>query len=198
MASGLPLTLPRPFRERLVRLILDALHDRRARDELGHLAGARAMTGLDWIAAAGPEHTDALRGRAQAASAALAARVPCGRDAGLTTALADAALLFDAGLFFEVHELLEPLWVAASGADREALQGLIQVAIGYQHLANGNRRGARALLQEGSAKLESRRLAGVDLALFGRAVRQTIARVDSADFDWTLVPAFPREAGGTR
>ena len=60
-------------------------------------------------------------------------------------------------------------------------------------LANGNVLGARALLDEGSAKVESRRLGALDLTPFARAVRATIARIGAGEFDWSLVPRFPRE-----
>jgi predicted metal-dependent hydrolase len=76
------------------------------------------------------------------------------RDAGTLVALLDrAARLADAGLFFEVHELLEPAWLRSEGSARLALQGLIQVAVGFHHAAHGNREGAVSLLAEGVAKL---------------------------------------------
>jgi predicted metal-dependent hydrolase len=64
-----------------------------------------------------------------------------------------AASLFNAGLFFEVHELVEPCWLRAEGPLKLFLQGLIQIAAGLHHEQNGNRRGAVALLGEGSGKL---------------------------------------------
>jgi hypothetical protein len=72
-------------------------------------------------------------------------------DAPLEMALRQAALLFDGRLYFEVHELLEPYWLRAAGGERETLQGLIQVAVGFHHLGNGNGAGARALLHDGAA-----------------------------------------------
>ncbi|MGH7304735.1 MAG: DUF309 domain-containing protein, partial [Candidatus Rokuibacteriota bacterium] len=106
-----------------------------------------------------------------------------------------AAMLFDAHLYFEVHELLEPSWRDAEGAEREALQGVIQIAVGYQHLANGNLAGARALLEEGRRRLRGGTLAGVDLDAFGEAVAGTVGRI--VQLDWRTVPAFPRrESGG--
>jgi hypothetical protein len=57
-----------------------------------------------------------------------------------------AAALANHGLFFEVHELLEPVWFRASEPARTALQGLIQVAVAFHHLENGNLEGARSLL----------------------------------------------------
>lgn len=112
-------------------------------------------------------------------------------------ALARAALLFDARLYFEVHELLEPHWSRARGGEREALQGLIQVAAGYQHLANDNIRGGRALLASGSAKLRSSRLGTLDLEPFAGAVLGTLPGLrDGEVFDWTSVPSFPRQPTG--
>jgi len=64
-----------------------------------------------------------------------------------------AAALANHGLFFEVHELLEPAWFRAGDPARTALQGLIQVAVAFHHLENGNREGARSLLAEGVAKV---------------------------------------------
>lgn len=168
-------TLPLQARNRLAETILAALHDARAREELAALAGASE---------------GALAERARRACQALAER-PLGRPGGpLAEALAEAAALHDAGLFFEVHELLEPYWSRANGEARETLQGLIQVAVGYQHLANGNARGARALLEEGSGRLHGRTLAELALDGFARAVMETLDRL--GDFDWKCVPRFPR------
>src|SRR5262249_27681220 len=72
---------------------------------------------------------------------------------GLLTLLDRAAALANHGLFFEVHELLEPVWFRAPEPERTALQGLIQVAVAFHHLENENRDGARSLLALGVAKL---------------------------------------------
>jgi predicted metal-dependent hydrolase len=113
--------------------------------------------------------------------------------------LSEAATLFDAGLYFETHEVLEPFWMRAEGARREILQGLIQVAVGFQHLANGNLGGARALLREGAAKLARHdRRAGSATGAFAAQVTRgldEIARLGAeapARFDWSRVPPFPR------
>src|SRR5439155_1354769 len=100
----------------------------------------------EWLDSDGLGAGVLLRQRAECATRAMA-RLPLGSvEPSLAEALAQAAVLFDAGLAFEVHELLEPYWTCAHGDEREALQGLIQVAVGYQHLANGNLAGARSLL----------------------------------------------------
>jgi len=54
-----------------------------------------------------------------------------------------------------VHEVLEAVWKTAAGEPRQALQGVIQIAVAYHHLAHGNLRGARALMTEGRARLVS-------------------------------------------
>jgi predicted metal-dependent hydrolase len=107
--------------------------------------------------------------------------------ADLGAALAAAARLFDAALFFEVHELLEPHWLVASGATRHALQGVIQIAVGWQHLANGNLAGARSLLSDGAERLHGQTLAGIDFDSFARAAVEAAAAIPTA-----APPTFPR------
>ena len=116
--------------------------------------------------------------------------MPLERRADLGGALEAAATLFDAGLGFEVHELLEPPWQAATGGAREALQGLIQIAVGWQHLADGNVEGARSLLADGSARLHGQRLGGVELDAFGRAA--AVAADALARGERPAPPPFPR------
>jgi predicted metal-dependent hydrolase len=106
----------------------------------------------------------------------------------LEDALAAAAALFDAGLYFEVHELLEPHWTGAQGGERQALQGLIQIAVAFQHLANGNLDGARSLLVEGRARLRDGRLPGLDLEGFAVAAADAESQIGGR----VAVPPFPR------
>ena len=150
-------TLPLRLRNRLAETILTALHDAAARRELAVLAaeaGAR-----NWLQGDELRWTDPLVTRARVACAALADRPLLGAAADLRQTLDAAAALFDAGLYFEVHEVLEPHWMTADGPEREALQGLIQIAVAWQHLANGNVAGARSLLADGAARLFGRLLA---------------------------------------
>jgi Domain of unknown function (DUF309) len=182
-------TLPLRARNRLAETILHALHDPAARRRLQALADGDI--GGDWLDAASPDGMTLLRLRAQGAMEALARLALASPEPALAETLEQAAALFDAGLGFEVHELLEPHWIRASGEARSALQGLIQIAVGYQHLANGNLVGGRALLQEGSDRIRERRLAGVDLDPFARAVADTVPRVVEAAADVTC-PRFPR------
>jgi len=167
-------TLPLGLRNRLAELILEAFDHDEARHTLAALAAfceddepdaatvaglvllgwfERAATGRLRLLGAHAAHREALGRRATAALGAVARGGPDGRSvAGL---LARAAVLADAGLYFEVHELLEPAWMRAAGAERLALQGLIQIAVALHHAAHDNREGAVSLLTEGLAKLEA-------------------------------------------
>ena len=68
-------------------------------------------------------------------------------------ALEEAVCLFNEGLFFEVHEVLEAVWLKQQGPSRLLLQGLIQIAVGFHHLENRNLSGALGLLKEGRDKV---------------------------------------------
>lgn len=184
-------TLPYRARNRLAETILQSLHDPEARRVLQTLAGGGPTQG--WLDEDEPQARELLRRRARRAAEAVARLHLTPDDAPLATALAQAAALFDAGLGFEVHELLEPHWARAAEGERSALQGLIQIAVGYQHLANGNRVGARALLNEGSLRARGHRLAGLDLEPFVGAAAEAARRLAAPGAELTP-PAFPRRA----
>jgi hypothetical protein len=69
---------------------------------------------------------------------------------------------FNEGCFFECHDTLEELWSELRGPCRDFFQGLIQVAVAFYHLGNGNRTGALSLLERAQ-----RRLAGYPDRWFG-------------------------------
>lgn len=62
-------------------------------------------------------------------------------------------VLFEAELFFACHEYFETLWGQTGDPASDFYQGLIQVAVAMRHLESHNRRGARILLQAGTARL---------------------------------------------
>lgn len=184
--------LPRRARSRLAELVRAAVHDADARAELAALA--RPGPGgppPGWLASGEAGWAPELHERARRASVALAGR-PAAPARTLAEVLEAAAALFDAQLYFEVHELLEPWWRDAVGPTRETLQGLIQVAAGYHHVANGNLEGGRTLLDDGITRLAGGRMEGLALEAFARAVRTTLASL--AGLDWSRVPPFPRAA----
>ena len=79
-------------------------------------------------------------------------RRPIRSEGVLERAMKEAACLFNEGLFFEVHEVLEAVWLKEEGQVRLLLQGLIQIAAGFHHLENNNFKGALSLLKEGREK----------------------------------------------
>lgn len=187
-------TLPGRARQRLSATILGALADPEGRAELARIA-QDSSAAETWLGPAPPGVADRLRARAARAWVLLRARPLARRSLTLAEALEWAALLFDGGLGFEVHELLEPFWRQAEGQEREALQGLVQIAAGYQLLADGRPEGARSLLREGASRLVGRRLAGLPLEHFAEGVEASLARLGAAPADR---PAFPRWEPGSR
>lgn len=215
------MALPLPLRNRVARLILEALRAFEAREALGAVwrfciepESALAATALPagfplelfeqregrlLLKGAYRRFSDELCERADRAWTLLRNRPFPPPEPSLETVLDEAADLFDAGLYFEVHELLESYWVRAQGSEQDILRGLIQVAVGFHHLWNGNLAGARSLLDEGSARLLGRALAGREVGSFAVAVRQVLdliirlggQAVGAAD--WPGVPRFPRE-----
>jgi predicted metal-dependent hydrolase len=79
---------------------------------------------------------------------------------------------FNEGLYFECHDTLEELWSGVRGTARDFFQGLIQVAVGFYHLGNGNHVGAVRLLDRALKRLEAypNRYGGIDLGDLRRAV----------------------------
>jgi hypothetical protein len=90
--------------------------------------------------------------------------------------------LFNAGEYFEAHEVWEELWLAAAGEERTFLQGLIQVAAALHHFGRGNLLGMRSLLAAGLAKLDGTpdRYWGTDIAKLREDVREWVGREDQA------------------
>jgi DUF309 family protein family protein len=125
-------------------------------------AGGRALLPVHAAHAGG---VAAHAARALRAAAAYPRAAPA--DEAVGRAVAQAIALWNEQLFFEVHEVLEAVWKTVDGDARQGLQGLIQIAVAYYHLAHGNLRGARSLLTEGRRRLASvptETLAGVDAA----------------------------------
>ena len=80
----------------------------------------------------------------------------------------------------EVHELLEPAWLAEpEGPRRQALQALIMAGGALHHLSEGNRAGALGLLPKSAARLAQVPDAlELDLASFARGLQTLAAAVD--------------------
>ena len=62
--------------------------------------------------------------------------------------------LFNAGEFYEAHEVWEDVWREADGLEKKFLQGLIQAAVALHHRSTGNVVGAGSLMARGLRNLE--------------------------------------------
>jgi hypothetical protein len=62
--------------------------------------------------------------------------------------------LFNAGEFYEAHEVWEDVWRESAGLEKKFLQGLIQAAVALHHRSTGNVVGAGSLMARGLRNLE--------------------------------------------
>jgi predicted metal-dependent hydrolase len=99
---------------------------------------------------------------------------------------------FNAGLYFECHDTLEDLWAGIRGPTRDFFQALIQVAVAFHHLGNGNRVGAESMLDRALARFARypERYFGFDLAAHRAELAQWRERV-RAD-EWHDIEHVPR------
>lgn len=86
--------------------------------------------------------------------------------------------LFNAGEYFDAHEVWEEVWRAAPAEQKRFLQGVIQVAVALHHHSRGNFEGARSLLARAQRNLSEYpdSYEGVDLS----AARAAIAHCEHA------------------
>jgi predicted metal-dependent hydrolase len=110
--------------------------------------------------------------------------------------LVEAICLFNAGEYFECHEVLEVIWRAETDAIRVLYQGILQIGVALHHLRRDNWRGAIKLLRAGSQKIADfqPRCLGVDTAALLQSARACLERLEALgperarEFDWTLAP----------
>ena len=65
-----------------------------------------------------------------------------------------AGILWSHGLYFEMHDLLEKIWISAEGPRRRGLQGLIRAAGMKIHAENGNMKAAASMGRKARADLQ--------------------------------------------
>lgn len=127
----------------------------------------------------------------------------CGCD--LPELAQQAIAKFNAGEYYEQHDLLEALWMRTESPVRQLYQGILQIGVGYYQIRQGNWRGAVKMLNRGLRWLNYLPTAcqGVDVAQLradAEAMRAELLRLrdgDLADVDPALfkpVKLLPREA----
>lgn len=79
----------------------------------------------------------------------------------------NAVVCFNQQRFYDCHEVLEDeCWRPETNpANRQWLQGLLQIAVGYHHAQQGNAKGARNLLKRGLSNIHESMALGVDKSL---------------------------------
>ncbi len=91
--------------------------------------------------------------------------------------------LFNAGEFFECHEVLEEAWTTERNPRRSFLQSLIHVAVGCYHAERGNPVGASRQLRKALRKMEAFLPAceGIDTARLCLDTRDLLAHIEAGD-----------------
>ena len=96
--------------------------------------------------------------------------------------------------FFEAHELWEELWSEYYLDDKTFIQGLIQLAVSFVHLGNGNLNGAKSLMKKSGDKFSS--YSGLHRGINIDKLKQQIVIIKNEyeqlltveGFDWTHIP----------
>jgi hypothetical protein len=145
-----------PFRDRLARDIRNGLSTAlikgldQSKPDLVHAAAA------DFLARdLAPHYRDYIRERLCLYEAVF---TDIGRT-GETDIFPQALFLWDMGLFFEVHERLETIWLKATGDRRLALQGMIRAAGTYAKWESGEFDAARKMAAKAATALTAYRAA---------------------------------------
>ncbi len=114
-------------------------------------------------------------------------------------ALEHGVAQFNDRLFYECHDTLEDLWSGLRGPSRDFVQGLIQLAVGFYHLGNGNQAGAVRLFDRGLERLSRHpaHYAGLDSGALRAAVaawREVAASGGSLPAGPPTIERVPHEA----
>ena len=101
---------------------------------------------------------------------------------------------YQKGNFFDAHEIWEELWSDYYLKDKDFIQGLIQLAVCFVHLENGNMNGARSLLKKSTKKFigflpNHRNINVKELMNSLNELSFKLETINSAtEFDWTTCP----------
>ena len=98
--------------------------------------------------------------------------------------------------YFEAHEIWEELWSDYYLLDRKFIQGLIQLAVSFVHIGNGNITGAKSLLKKSKEKFKdfSGFQRGININNLLKQIRKVELEYENLDnpdnFQWDLVPTL--------
>lgn len=114
--------------------------------------------------------------------------------------------LFNAGKYYEAHEVIEHEWHAERSPVRALYQGILQIGVGLHHARNGNHRGAELLLGDGIDKVSGfvPRCQGVNTAALVHQATQCLDMVLDlgpdrlGGFNWALAPQIETDYSRSR
>jgi predicted metal-dependent hydrolase len=100
-------------------------------------------------------------------------------------------LHFNAGEFFEAHEVWEEIWLEETEPEKTFLQGIIQIAAAFHHYCRENTDGTETLLAAGIVKLsrfpvDHRGLAIEELRAAAKQWARNIGRGENPK--WSEIP----------
>ena len=75
--------------------------------------------------------------------------------------------LFNSCQWYKSHDVFEEIWHETGGAERQLLQGILQVSVAQVHLENGNLNGATILYGEALGRLKNPQLDNLGLDIEG-------------------------------
>lgn len=143
-----------PFNDRKARDIRNSLSEALVAQLTRKAENAVTATAASWLEREnGPVYRDYIQGCLETYGKA-AARI---ESSQLDDPRIQAVELWNHGLFFELHELLETIWHGARGNERTGLKGLIQAAGSYVHLQRPNLKAAAGLARRACTNLEAGR-----------------------------------------
>ena len=97
------------------------------------------------------------------------------------TALDEGIALFNGHDFFHAHEVWEEWWRSTTRPEKRCIQGMIQVAVAMHHFSQGNRDGARSVMERAQRNLEKAAdsFHGVDLSQLRDDLQRAIGQLSS-------------------
>ena len=75
--------------------------------------------------------------------------------------------LFNSCEWYKSHDVFEEIWHETNGAERQVLQGILQVAVAQVHLENNNINGATILYGEALGRLKRFQMSNLQLDIVG-------------------------------
>ena len=131
-----------PYSDRLARDIRNSLSSALVDEITGEASESLAAVADDWLATnPGPAYRAYIDDRLVLFDQAID-QIKAGK---ISDTRVQAMCLWNLGLFFEMHELLETIWQGSRDPERSALKGWIQAAGVYVHFQRGKPDIARSL-----------------------------------------------------